>query len=51
MRLLSCSNGVAYYMEFLKKNEDTIDKINVIGNPYPIASKELKHILKGENNA
>ena len=26
MRLLSCSNGVAYYMEFVKKNEDTIDK-------------------------
>lgn len=25
MRLLSCSNGVAYYMEFLKKNEDAID--------------------------
>lgn len=51
MRLLGCSNGVEYYMEFVKKNEDTIDKINAIGNPYPIASKELKHILKGENNA
>ncbi len=28
MRLLSCSNGVAYYMEFLKKNEDTKEKNN-----------------------
>ena len=26
MRLLGCSNGVEYYMEFVKKNEDTIDK-------------------------
>lgn len=26
MRLLGCSNGVEYYMEFFKKNEDTIDK-------------------------
>ena len=26
MRLLGCSNGVDYYMEFVKKNEDTIDK-------------------------
>ena len=26
MRLLGCSNGVAYYMEFVKKNEDMIDK-------------------------
>lgn len=25
MRLLGCSNGVEYYMEFVKKNEDTID--------------------------
>ena len=25
MRLLGCSNGVEYYMEFFKKNEDTID--------------------------
>ncbi len=25
-RLLGCSNGVEYYMEFFKKNEDTIDK-------------------------
>lgn len=48
MRLLSYSNGVAYYMEFLKKNEDTIDKINAVGCPYPISAKELNHILKGE---
>ena len=26
MRLLGCSNGVEYYMEFVKKNEDMIDK-------------------------
>ena len=26
MRLLGCSNGVEYYMEFVKKNEDAIDK-------------------------
>lgn len=26
MRLLRCSNGVEYYMEFVKKNKDTIDK-------------------------
>ena len=51
MRLLGCSNGIEYYMEFFKKNEDIIDKINAIGNPYPIASNELKHILKGENNS
>lgn len=37
--------------KILKKNEDTIDKINAIGNPYPITSKELKHILKGKKNA
>lgn len=48
MRLLSCSNGVAYYMEFLKKNEDVVDKINAIGCPYPVSMKELDHILKEE---
>ena len=25
MRLLGCSNGIEYYMEFVKKNEDAID--------------------------
>lgn len=24
--MMGCSNGVEYYMEFVKKNEDTIDK-------------------------
>lgn len=48
MKLLSISNGVEYYMEFLKENEDTINKINAVGYPYPISSKELKNILKGE---
>lgn len=32
MRLLGCSNGVAYYMEFVKKNEDTIDKLKENNN-------------------
>ena len=48
MKLLSISNGIEYYMEFLKENEDTINKINAVGYPYPISSKELKNILKGE---
>lgn len=48
MKLLKSSNGVEYYMEFLKKNEGVADKLNAIGNPYPITSKDLEHILKGE---
>lgn len=39
MKLLHSSNDIKYYVEFLKENEDTIDKIN---------QKELNCILKGE---
>lgn len=48
MKLLKSSNGVEYYMEFLKENEDAVDKINALGNSYQITSKELEHVLKGE---
>lgn len=48
MKLLKSSNGVEYYMEFLKENEDVVDKINALGNSYQITSKELEHVLKGE---
>lgn len=42
------NNDTSNYMEFLKKNEDVVDKIGAIGCPYPVSMKELEHILKGE---
>lgn len=48
MKLIHSSNGVEYFMEVLKVNDDAENKINAVGNPYPITSKELKHVLKGE---
>ena len=48
MKLLYNSNNIKYYMEFFKENEDVIDKINAVGCPYPISTKELSCILKGK---
>lgn len=42
------NNDASNYMEFLKKNEDVVDRIGAIGCPYPVSMKELEHILKGE---
>lgn len=35
------NNDASNYMEFLKKNEDVVDKIGAIGCPYPVSMKEL----------